>query len=98
MLADHFWMRFIWDYLPNRQPRGKWRREVQNLEVGKIVLIFDPQLPRASWPTGRVTAVMVGSDGRVRSVDVQVGSQIYTRPVSRLMVLPELREESFSEE
>lgn len=93
MLADHFWTRFIRDYLPNLQPRGKWLREVQNLEVGKTVLILDPQLPRASWPTGRVTAVTAGRDGRVRSVDVQVGRQTYTRPVSRLMVLPELAEE-----
>src|SRR4029434_9738584 len=37
MLADHFWTRFIRDYLPNLQPRGKWLREVQNLEVGKTV-------------------------------------------------------------
>lgn len=93
ILADHFWTRFIRDYLPNLQPRGKWLREVQNLEVGKTVLIFDPQLPRASWPTGRVTTVTTGRDGRVRSVDVQVGSRIYTRPVSRLMVLPEQTEE-----
>ena len=93
MLADHFWTRFIRDYLPNLQPRGKWLREVQNLEVGKTVLILDPQLPRASWPTGRVTAVTAGRDGRVRSVDVQVGCRTYTRPVSRLMVLPELAEE-----
>ena len=48
MLADHLWTRFICDYLPNLQPRGKWLREVQNLEVGKTVLILDPQLPRAN--------------------------------------------------
>lgn len=93
MLADHFWTRFIRNYLPNLQRRGKWLREIQNLEVGKTVLILDPQLPRASWPTGRVTAVTAGRDGRVRSVDVQVGRQTYIRPMSRLMVLPELAEE-----
>ncbi|XP_076135495.1 uncharacterized protein LOC143118304 [Alosa pseudoharengus] len=93
MLADHFWTRFIRDYLPNLQPRGKWLKEVQNLEVGRTVLILDPQLPRASWPTGRVTAVTAGRDGRVRSADVQVGSQTYTRPVSRLMILPELTDD-----
>lgn len=37
ILADHFWTLFIRDYLPNLQPRGKWLREVQNLEVGKTV-------------------------------------------------------------
>lgn len=93
MLADHFWVRFIRDYLPSLQPRGKWQREVQNLEVGKIVMILDPQLPRASWPTGRVTAVTAGRDRRVRSVDVQVGLRTYTRPVSRLVVLPEVADE-----
>lgn len=90
ILPDHFWTSFIHDYLPNLQPRGQWLREVQNLEVGNTVLIFDSQLPRASWATGRVTTVTTGRDGCVQSVDVQVGGQIYTRPVSRLMVLPEL--------
>lgn len=93
MLVDHFWTRFIRDYLPNLQARGKWQKDIPNLEEGKIVLVLDPQLPRASWPVGQVTAVIGGRDGRVRSAEVQIGKQTYTRPVSRLIVLPQLTDD-----
>ncbi|KAJ7986669.1 hypothetical protein DPEC_G00342280 [Dallia pectoralis] len=59
-------------------------------QTRKIVLIFGPQLPWAPWATGCVTT---GRDGCVRSVDFQVGSRSFIRPVSRLMALPELVEE-----
>ncbi|XP_036828726.1 uncharacterized protein LOC118947730 [Oncorhynchus mykiss] len=89
ILADHFWARFIRDYLPSLQHRGKWRREMASLETGQVVMMVDPQLPRASWPVGRITKTMPGTDGRVRSVK----NRTYIRPVARLIPLPEMTED-----
>lgn len=58
-----------------------------------MVLILDPQLPRASWPIGQVSAVTSGRAGRVRSAEVRVGEQTYSRPVSGLIVRPELTDD-----
>ncbi|KAM9744816.1 uncharacterized protein ACNS7B_009326 isoform 1-T1 [Menidia menidia] len=92
VLADQFWAKFIRDYLPTLQTRHKWQRDRADLTVDSIVMIIDPQLPRALWPVGKVTAVIPGADGRVRTVQVQVKDRTYTRPVSRLVRLPALPE------
>lgn len=55
-----------------------------------IVLVMDPQLPRAQWPIGKVTKVHSSPDGRVRSADVVIQDKTYTRPVARLISLPAL--------
>lgn len=90
LLADHFWSRFIRDYLPSLQPRGKWRRDTINMTVGQTVLIVDPQFPRALWA--------VGVDGRIQTVEVKVGEKCYIRPVARLIPLPEMKDEDDGEE
>lgn len=90
LLADHFWKHFIRFYLPSLQARQKWNAENPDLHIGKTVLIIDPQLPRSLWPVGTVTSVFPGLDGKVRSAEVNVGDRAYTRPVARLIQLPEL--------
>lgn len=93
LLADHFWRHFIKYYLPNLQVRQKWKAEKENLQVGEVVMIVDPQLPRALWPVGKIEQVHPGADDRVRSATVQVGRKTYTRPVARLVKLPTLVED-----
>lgn len=93
LLADHFWVKFIRDYLPALQYRGKWYKETSNIGVDQVVLIMDPQLPRASWPMGYVTQTTLGLDGLVWSATVKVNSHNYVRPVARLIPLPELKEQ-----
>ncbi|XP_073334837.1 uncharacterized protein [Pagrus major] len=89
-LADQFWIHFIRNYLPSLQTRSKWQQDTDDLTVGTIVLIVDQQLPRALWPVGKVTAVISGSDGKVRTAQVQVKDKMYTRAVARLIRLPAL--------
>ncbi|CAL9695893.1 unnamed protein product [Knipowitschia caucasica] len=89
-LADHFWLSFTRHYLPGLQERSKWRKDGKALSVGQVVLIVDPQLPRASWPVGRITQIHPGADGRVRTASVQVKSRTFLRPVARLILLPPL--------
>ncbi|KAI2661983.1 ORF V: Enzymatic polyprotein [Labeo rohita] len=90
ILADRFWSRFIRDYLPSLQTRQKWQASPPDLQKHTYVMIVDPQLPRGLWPVGKVIQTHVSPDGHVRSADVQIKNQIYTRPVARLVVLPTL--------
>lgn len=41
---------------------------------------------------GKVTKVFPGTDGRVRTAEVQVKDRVYTRPITRLIVLPEIQD------
>ncbi|XP_030609347.1 uncharacterized protein LOC115796997 [Archocentrus centrarchus] len=90
VLADQFWTHFIRHYLSTLQPRSKWHKDTSQLKLGTIVMVVDPQLPRALWPLGRVTEVIPGTDGRVRTAVVQVKDKTYTRPVARLIALPDI--------
>lgn len=51
-LADHFWSRFIREYLPNLQVRRKWQTTQADLVEDTVVILMDSQLPRALWPVG----------------------------------------------
>lgn len=92
VLADHFWKHFLRFYLPNLQTRQKWQADTSDIQVGTTGMIIDPQLPRALWPVGRVSKTFPGMDGRVRTVDIEVGKKTYTRPVARIIRLPSIPE------
>nr|XP_055052534.1 uncharacterized protein LOC129438043 [Misgurnus anguillicaudatus] len=92
VLADQFWNRFLRNYLPGLQSRQKWQQERENLAVGTVVMIVDPQSPRALWPVGTVKSVKVGDDNKVRSAEIQVKDKTYIRPVVRLIKLPSFPE------
>ncbi|KAL7880314.1 hypothetical protein SRHO_G00025680 [Serrasalmus rhombeus] len=93
-IVDQFWIQFARQYLPTLQTRQKWHKQSENLAVDSVVMIVDPQLPRAQWPIGRVTKTITSQDGCVRIVDVLVKGKIYTRPVARLIQLPRLTDGS----
>lgn len=88
ILADHFWKRFIKDYLPILQTRQKWQRNKPNLTVSDVVMVMEPQLPRGLWTIGKVTRLFPSEDGRIRTVKVNINGKPYIRPVARLIPLP----------
>ncbi|XP_027861387.1 uncharacterized protein LOC114137071 [Xiphophorus couchianus] len=92
VLSDRFWTQFIRHYLPTLQTRSKWQRDTSPIQLGTVVMIVDPQLPRASWPIGEISRVFPGADGLIRSAEVKVKDHMYTRPVSRLIRLPAVPE------
>ncbi|KAF7655539.1 hypothetical protein LDENG_00054600 [Lucifuga dentata] len=94
ILADHFWASFIKNYLPTLQSRHKWQTDVPNLAVDSVVMVVDPQLPRAQWPIGTVLHTLPSKDGRVRVPEVNIGGKTYVRPVSRLVTLPQVHDDS----
>ena len=52
LLANHFWRRWLKEYVPTLQERPKWQQEKRNLHVGDIVLV----VPRCKEPMGLVTS------------------------------------------
>ena len=87
-LTDHFWRRWLKEYLPTLTRRTKWhQRQGKQVRVGDIVFIVDRDLPRGSWPRGKVVAVYPGADECIRVADVKTQSGTFRRPVAKICVL-----------
>ena len=43
--------------------RHKWFLPTENIKVGDVVLVIEPDLPRRHWKLGRIEAVYPGRDG-----------------------------------
>ena len=94
-LADHYWKRWIQEYLPTLQKRSKWVKSRRNVQIGDLVLIAEDNVLRNRWPMGRVMEVFCGEDGEVRSVKIRskikskIKSSVFHRPVTKLCLLEE---------
>ncbi|XP_061710651.1 uncharacterized protein LOC133520297 [Cydia pomonella] len=86
-LADHFWNRWVKEILPTMQPRQIAENREHDLTLGDLVIIVDQNLPRGTWPRGRVVATFPGRDGVVRVVDVATSGGILRRPSKKLVRL-----------
>jgi hypothetical protein len=86
-LSDIFWKRWLREYLPTLQLRSKWQQEERNVRVGDVVIIVDDNMPRCTWPLGRVVKTFPGHDGLVRSVEVATQQSVLTRPIHKLCLL-----------
>ena len=90
ILADHFWRRWLKEYVPALQERQKWHRPRRNAQVGDLVLVVDQDLPRGKWHLARIVRVIQGKDGLVRTVEVKTGSSSsLLRPIQKLCLLEE---------
>uniref|UniRef100_A0A0K8WD06 Pro-Pol polyprotein n=1 Tax=Bactrocera latifrons TaxID=174628 RepID=A0A0K8WD06_BACLA len=86
-LRDHFWKRWITEYLPTLTRRVKWCHRTKPLKEGELVSICYPNVPRREWCRGRVEKVYPGTDGEVRRADVRTSTGIKQRAVSKLAIL-----------
>lgn len=85
-LKNHFWKRWVQEYLPELTKRGKRCEEVP-LKIDDLVMICDANQMRGQWLRGRVVRVIVGSDGRVRTAEVKTKDGLVRRPITKLAVL-----------
>ncbi|XP_055632505.1 uncharacterized protein LOC129772980 [Toxorhynchites rutilus septentrionalis] len=83
---NHFWSRWVREYLPTLTRRTKWFGDTKAIEPGNLVIIIDENR-RNGWTRGRILQVIVGQDGRIRQAVVQTAGGIFRRPVSKLAVL-----------
>ncbi|XP_037877003.2 uncharacterized protein LOC119630714 [Bombyx mori] len=87
-MADHFWSRWVKEYLPTLLPRKiDGRAAGEDLQCGDTVLIVDSTLPRNTWPRGQVVHTYPGPDNRVRTVDVRTSGGLLKRPASKMILL-----------
>lgn len=88
-LAEEFWRRWLREYLPLLQHRREPHTKGEAPKVGDLALVCDNNLPRNTWPRGKVIALHPGADGVVRVVDIITSSgNVLRRPSKKIVVLP----------
>lgn len=87
-IKQHFWKRYMTEYLHSLQKKSKWTKKERNLAVGDLVLIIDNTSSPSYWPIGRVIRVFPGSENMVRAALVQTKLGEFTRPIAKLCPLP----------
>ena len=88
-LADHLWNRWRKECLETPIHRRK-RQTKGNLQADDVVLIVESDTPRGLWPLARVTEVLPGPDGRVRTVRlITTTGATLTRPATKVALLEE---------
>uniref|UniRef100_A0A5S6Q6S1 Integrase catalytic domain-containing protein n=1 Tax=Trichuris muris TaxID=70415 RepID=A0A5S6Q6S1_TRIMR len=87
IMVDHFWRRWMREYLPFIASLRKCQRSKEKFDEGDVVLIVDINNPGGVWPMGKIIKTFPGPDGLVRVVDVQCSRGILRRPLSRLIKL-----------
>lgn len=86
-LTNRFWKRWVKEYIPSVVNRTKWQRTGLNVKAGDIVVFGEAGLGRGTWAKGRVTEVVAGPDGVVRSAKIKTATGTVSRPASSLAVL-----------
>ncbi|XP_022835506.1 uncharacterized protein LOC111362962 [Spodoptera litura] len=79
-LADVFWQRWVREYLPELQHRREPHGRGEPVQLGDLVQVVDPNLPRNVWVRGRVVATYPGPDNIVRTVDLRTKGGVLRRP------------------
>lgn len=87
-MREHFWRRWVNEYLTTLQERKKWRKEREGVKVGQLVLIRDETLQPAFWKLARISELLPGSDGLTRNVMVRTAKGSFKRPIQKLCILP----------
>ena len=87
-LMEHFWRRWSTQYLSELQTRSKWKEKRGNVEIGRLILIKEDNLPPAQWKLGRIIETHPGADGLVRVVTVKTAQGNLKRALSKICPLP----------
>ncbi|CAG7821836.1 unnamed protein product [Allacma fusca] len=86
-LTDHFWSRWVKEFLPTLTRRTKWFSQTEPIKMGDVVVIADPNAARGTWPLAVVVRIFPDKFGRVRFADVRTKDGVYRRPATKLCVL-----------
>ncbi|XP_018402017.1 PREDICTED: uncharacterized protein LOC108779145 [Cyphomyrmex costatus] len=81
--------RWSQEYLHTLQERSKWRtNKGDQLKPNQMVLLKQPNLAPLQWLLGRVEQVHPGTDGNVRTATIRTAKSLFTRPLTKLAILP----------
>ena len=87
ILSDHFWKRWLHEYLPSFTLRSKWKAQKEQININDLVLIKEDNVKRSQWPLGRVVEVHLRGDEVVRVVTVKTSKGTYKRPAVKIFEL-----------
>lgn len=87
-VTQEFWKKWRLDYINSLQSRQKWTSLQPNVEVGRLVLLSEDNVPVSQWPLGRIVEVHPGKDGVVRVITVRTAKNILKRSIVRIALLP----------
>ena len=85
ILSDHFWKRWLHEYLPSLTLRSKWRAQKEQIIINDLILIKEDNIKRGQWPLGRIVELHPGEDGVVRVVTVRTSKGTYKRPAVKIL-------------
>lgn len=88
VLHHQFALRWKEEYLKELHRRIKWKYPERDFIEGDLVVIRQDNLPPNEWRLGRVEKTYLGHDQKVRTADVRTASGVYTRPIVKLVLLP----------
>jgi hypothetical protein len=92
-MRDHFWNRWSREYIHSLTTRPKWCRKQDSVQKGQLCLLRNEATPPPSkWPLALVTDVHPGEDDHVRVVRVRTAASEFTRPIAKLVLLPDQSE------
>ena len=60
ILSDHFWKRWLHEYLPFLTLQPKWTEQKEQININGIVLIREDNVKHGQWPLGRVVEAHLG--------------------------------------
>ncbi|XP_046391496.1 uncharacterized protein LOC124159621 [Ischnura elegans] len=93
-MLQHFWQRWSREYLQSLQQRQKWTHRTSQINIGDLVILRCENTPPAQWPLARIIHVYPGDDGLVRVVKVKFNNSVMIRPVSKLIILNNVSNQS----
>ncbi|KAL6432033.1 hypothetical protein ACFW04_007459 [Cataglyphis niger] len=77
------------EYLHSLFQRPKWWASNKEIRIGRLCLIRSDNTPPTRWPLARIIAIQPGEDGQVRVVTVRTATSELTRPIVKIVLLPE---------
>ncbi|XP_037827511.1 uncharacterized protein LOC119615570 [Lucilia sericata] len=92
-MSQEFCRRWKDEYLKQLHKRSKWKSPQVDIKEQDLVVLKTESIGSTEWRLGRVVKVYCGSDGKVRVVDLKTQNGIITRPVHKLVLLPNLKEQ-----
>ncbi|XP_035222808.1 uncharacterized protein LOC118195583, partial [Stegodyphus dumicola] len=94
-LMEDLRVRFRKEYLGLLIQKRQQNSHFPNIRVNDVVLIGDDIKKRLNWPLARVTELIPGKDGKVRTVRLRTQTNNLVRPIQRVFPL-EIQDDDLS--
>ncbi|XP_045451260.1 uncharacterized protein LOC123660203 [Melitaea cinxia] len=86
-MRQHFWSRWMKEYVGELQIRNKWKSEIDDLKPNTLVVIKDDNLPPLKWQLGRVTRTIPGKDNITRVAEIRTNTGLIRRSCTKICPL-----------